>query len=158
MINLKVAEYNKDGKFQGFLELCKTQLLVNYNFEIEIDEEGFLFGKDCIIKISHGFDCLSNIETFYKDEKDPLKRFNGLFDGRTYGEGRFVLIQDEDFGVYEQKFFDKKHEEFGYGLNLKGNISCTFKNASSFTGNVYSTSPKLIGNLMENPELYEKIK
>ena len=94
MINLKLAEYNKDGKFQGFLELCKIQLLVNYNFEIEIDEEGFLFGKDCIIKISYGFDCLSDIKTFYKDKKDPLKRCNGIFDGLTYGEGRFILIED----------------------------------------------------------------
>jgi hypothetical protein len=150
MINLKLAEYDvKTGKFHGFLEL--------YNLCKFSRERAFLFGQDSIRIIEH--EICGDYWDHEKDEKDPLNRFNGLFDGRTYGQGEFVLIQDdEDFGVYEQKFFDKKHEEFGYGLNLNGNISCTFKNASSFTGNVYSTSPKLIGNLMENPELYEKLK
>jgi hypothetical protein len=30
MINLKLAEYNKDGKFQGFLELGKDFLFADY--------------------------------------------------------------------------------------------------------------------------------
>ena len=108
MINLKLAEYDlKTGKFQGFLKLCKTKLIVNYNFEIEIDEEGFLLGKDCIIKISHGFDCLSDIETFYKDKKDPLNRLGGLFDGRTYGDGRFVLIKDYEDTVTVDYNYEK---------------------------------------------------
>jgi len=140
MINLKLAEYNKDGKFQGFLELCKTQLLVNYNFEIEIDEEGFLFGKDCIIKISHGFDCLSDIETFYKDKKDPLNRFNGLFDGRTYGEGKFVLIKDDEDDIIQmgEHFYRRQFDDSDDKL--------------------YYLKAYILGNLHENPELYEKIK
>ncbi len=32
---------------------------------------------------------------FYKDEKDPLNRLNGLFDGKTYGKGRFILVTDK---------------------------------------------------------------
>jgi hypothetical protein len=148
MINLKLAEYNKDGKFQGFLEL--------YNLCKFSGERAFLLGQDSIRIIEH--EICGDYWDHEKDEKDPLNRFNGLFNGMTYGEGRFVMFVNDNFSIYEQKFFDKKHEEFGYGLNLNGNISCTFKNASSFTGKyLNSTSPKLIGNLMENPELYEKL-
>ena len=32
---------------------------------------------------------------FYKDEKDPLNRLGGLFDGKTYGKGRFILVTDK---------------------------------------------------------------
>jgi hypothetical protein len=168
MINLKLAEYEGE-KFERFLNQEDSEyfppdwenfiIYMENGKEFNFENTKFLLGKDfvgfryCIPYEGEAF------SVFKKDKKDPLKRFNGLFDGITYGEGRFVLIQDEDFGVYEQKFFDKKHEEFGYGLNLNGNISCTFKNATSFTGKyVDSTSPKLIGNLMENPELYEKLK
>jgi hypothetical protein len=185
MINLKLAEYNKDGKFQGLLELCKTQLLVNYNFEIEIDEEGFLLGKDCIIKISHGFDCLSDIETFYKDKKDPLKRFGGLFDGLTYGEGRFVLcesigVKDKNqkdvwaFDIAKLKPFDSKlnyklisNKKFLFGMGcMDGYVGCDgygydFTNVNfseSFDNDNVDLRNEIVGNLFENPELYEKIK
>lgn len=58
---------------------------------------------------------------FTKDEKDPLNRFNGLFDGRTYGKGRFVLVKDgEDdvkatcnlpvFPLYDPPLDEQKYE------------------------------------------------
>lgn len=82
-----------------------------------------------------------------------------MFDGITYENGRFVLIKDNDFEFYEQKFFTDFEEELGYGISLNNKISCTFKNHSKFAGKyVNSTLPKLIGNLMQNPELYEKVK
>jgi hypothetical protein len=153
MINLKLAEY-KDGKFQSFLELCKTELLVNYNFEIKINEEGFLFGRDCIIKISHGIICLSEIETFYKDEKDPLNRLGGLFDGRTYGEGDFVLIKDDEDDIYQcYDVYERWHRR-------KGDVNSS--ELTDYDNEGYSDEDYRIcenqGNLHENPELYEKIK
>ena len=38
-------------------------------------------------------------ETFdiFKDERDPHKRFEGLFDGRTYDDGRFILVTNEEY-------------------------------------------------------------
>jgi hypothetical protein len=32
---------------------------------------------------------------FYRDEKDPLNRLDGLFDGKTYGKGRFILVTNK---------------------------------------------------------------
>ena len=79
-MKLRLAEY-KDGKFEKFLELGD-----------------FLFGGDFIALTEKmtllgvwGFD---EQISFKKDQKDPLNRFDGLFDGRTYGEGRFVLISN----------------------------------------------------------------
>lgn len=149
MINLKLAEY-KDGKFQSFLEhfaYCKNYIIVTKHGLIEeyIRSEDFIDIDDC----------------FFKDEKDPLNRFNGLFDGKTYGEGRFVLIENDNFSIYQQKFFCKNMEKFGYGLSLNEKISysCSLNDFYKF-GNRYinTTFPEKIGNLFENPELYEKIK
>jgi hypothetical protein len=77
MISLKLAEYNKEGKFKRFLN-CG------------IEDRQFLFG-DKVIRINGLCE-----EDYYKDEKDPLNRFNGRFDGITYGEGRFVLIINDN--------------------------------------------------------------
>jgi hypothetical protein len=141
MINLKLAEYNKDGKFQGLLELGKD----------------FLFGGDYILIIK--VEATITFSRFDKDKKDPLKRCNEIFNGLTYGEGRFILIENDNFSIYQQKFFCKNMEKFGYGLSLGGKISCSLKNFSEF-GNKYIDTmlPEKIGNLFENPELYEKIK
>ncbi len=154
-MQLKLAEY-KDGKSERFLELGE---------EYEGHQCQFGYYGDFIKVYSARADSYGDgYYKFEKDEKDPLNRFpdasgKGLFDGKTYGDGRFVLVKDEDFGVYEQRFFDKEREEFSYGLSLDGKISCTFKNASRFAGKyVSSTLPKLIGNLIENPELWEKVK
>lgn len=81
-MELKLAEY-KDGKFKRFLELGTR--IDNFGF---CGEEIIIFDTDC-----KEYDFFS----FKKDEKDPLNRFNGLFHGRTYGEGRFVLIECENY-------------------------------------------------------------
>jgi hypothetical protein len=147
-MQLKLAKY-KDGKFEKFLELG----------------EDFLYGgNEIFLELMHNsydpegiFPSTIDSYCFIKDQKDPLNRFNGLFDGRTYGEGRFVLVKDEDFDVYKHKFFSQKDERYAYSLKLNGKISCKF-DSSGFIGRyVMSTLPQLIGNLMENPELFLKI-
>lgn len=78
-MQLKLAEY-KDGKFEKFLELGKD----------------FVFGGEFILLTEKmtllGVWGFGEPFSFKKDEKDPLSRFDGLFDGITYGNGRFVLI------------------------------------------------------------------
>jgi len=89
MINLKLAEY-KDGKFLRFLKLGNE----------------FCYGGDYITvatvaKVTISGECDIG-GCFEKDKTDPLNRFNGLFDGRTYGKGRFVLIMESHIkGFFE---------------------------------------------------------
>jgi hypothetical protein len=162
MINLKLAEYDlKTGKFQGFLELAEEPFY-----------EGFLLGKDFIMVMdeeaeSH-WERINNI--FYQDEKDPLNRFNGLFDGRTYGKGKFILLR----GLGEEKafeddiiFFDDgidhhqnlelklvkwQDKEFGFNISNIGNY-CELCDDIPLRFGL-----QIKGNLHQNPELYEKIK
>jgi len=160
MINLKLAEYDlKTGKFHKFLELSRTDLNIFISWFdgdpiIDSKGDGFLLGKERVIVFLGGSE-----QAFMLDKKDPLNRCNGIFNGLTYGEGRFILIENDNFSIYQQKFFCKNMEKFGYGLSLGGKISCSLKNFSEF-GNKYIDTmlPEKIGNLFENPELYEKIK
>lgn len=141
MINLKLAEYDlKTGKFQKFLELSRTDLSIfisSFDGDPIIDSkgDGFLLGKERVIVFLGASE-----QAFMLDKKDPLNRFNGLFDGRTYGQGDFVLIQDDEDDIvkYEEKLSVKAIFEVAYSG--------------------WCLSPETIGNLHENPELYEKIK
>lgn len=85
-MQLRLAEY-KDGKFEKFLELGKD----------------FIYGGCYIVLVREipaflGFADLLGCDPyiFKKDKKDPLNRFDGLFDGVTYGYGKFVLVPDRD--------------------------------------------------------------
>lgn len=92
-MNLKLAEYNlKDGKFLRFLELDGK-----YNKNL-----GFLLAKDYIHIQDHQTIATSIVSQYHHlDKTDPLKRFDGLFDGLTYGEGRFILIINNDKLIIE---------------------------------------------------------
>ena len=133
MINLRLAEYDLEtGKFKSFLELGKD----------------FLFGGDIIVFHNPSsqnnykyFDCCGVAHIDYKkDKKDPLKRFNGLFNGRTYGEGRFVLIINYQDNINKNIEYDGYEDVYIYTLGT--DIEANF------------IEPE---NLHENPELYEKI-
>jgi len=139
-MQLRLAEY-KDGKFERFLELTDADLFVSPSGMIEFEKEGFLLGKDSILVLSmfDGF----NDDYYNKDKKDPLNRFDGLFDGRTYGEGRFVLVKDGEDDVkitynspvlpfYNPPYFDDPKQKY----ELK----------------------EMIFNIHENPQLWEKVK
>ncbi len=131
MINLKLAEYNKDGKFQVFLELYNI-----CGFQREIT---FLLGQDSIRIIEH--EIFGDFWNHERDEKDPINRFNGLFDGRTYGQGDYVLIRDDEDDIFKRIVFDGYEDIFEYSMTKKEDGEW-----------------QLAGNLHENPELYEKIK
>ncbi len=132
---MKLAAYNPKGKFEGFKELG-------------VD---FLFGGE-FIYLPKGIPeprLWENGEQeelygslFKRDEKDPLNRFNGLFNGRTFGNGRFVLeVNNQDF-VLGASYFPSPTKFF-----IKGSDE-----------HYYPTSNFLYeGNLHENPELFEKI-
>lgn len=144
MLEMKLAEYDlKTGKFLRFLKLVKTKLSVNYDHEIVIEEEGFLLGRDSIVTLQNGFDCLSEIKTVLKDKTDPLNRFNGLFNGQTYGEGRFVLTSQ-----LLRKYWQDSVVRTESGNVILVNEGLVKQNLVDFQ----------LGNLHESPELFEKIK
>jgi hypothetical protein len=90
MINLKLAEYDlKTGEFQGFLELGKDFLFADYFIFIP------KFGDGEYLDNRENGDQADPLGRIYRrDEKDPRNRCNGIFDGLTYGDGRFTLIED----------------------------------------------------------------
>lgn len=154
-MQLKLAEY-KDGKFERFLELGED--FVYGGHFIKVDESE----KARSERERFNRENKENITQLYwgilqKDEKDPLNRFDGLFDGRTYGEGRFVLMKFHEFfqncddAVYSamrQKTFFGEKEEFITVLGSEQKLK---------TYGVVSDDV-CIGNLHENPELWEKVK
>lgn len=134
-MNLKLAEYNADGKFERFLELGqKSDHFGYFGDAISYIEEKSV---DPFVWINH---------FLVKDPKDPLNRFDGLFHGRTYGDGRFVLIIDDCDKVIEIK---------------NGNESRIISQ-QEYVGQGYwkkiNDRELSLGNLHENPELYSKIK
>jgi hypothetical protein len=165
---LKLAECNEDGKLKRFLELGRR---LNH----------FIYFGDGISYIEENkeqeFPWIEH--TFSRDEKDPLNRFNGLFDGRTYGGGKFVLIStvcaekdsllDGSRDIYRKENFAWLDEviEVGYcdsGDNYYEREIVLVKADSSnkLHHNNYDSygGPRfeLIGNLHENPELWEKVR
>jgi hypothetical protein len=94
MIYLRIAEYNlQTGKFERFLELGS-------------DYGSFFYCGDCV-GIWDKSSEIKNGAHYFQDVKDPLNRFDGLFDGMTYGNGRFVLIIEGNIDdVYAKVFYD----------------------------------------------------
>jgi len=147
---MKLAEYNLEtGKFEKFLELGHD-FFYGGNFIItsSIDNKWF-FG-----------------EGWYhiKDEKDPLNRFDGLFNGRTYGIGRFVLVKSFEC-VNNKIIYD--HDVFPDLLETKTiifksgkfefNCGCCYAVFGTEVSEKFDINKK-IGNLHENPELWEETK
>jgi len=127
MINLKLAEYDlKTRKFNEFFDLGLNE---PYSF-------GF-YGDTITVYYAW----IGESFSYDLDKKDPLKRFGGLFDGRTYGEGRFVLIRDDEDDIFKRMVYDGYEDIFEYLMTKKEDGEW---------------QPS--GNLHENPELYEKIK
>ena len=80
MINLRLAEYDlKTGKFKQFFNLGLN------------DPYSFGFYGDTITVY---YSWIGESFSYDLDEKDPLKRFNGLFNGITFGKGMFILIEN----------------------------------------------------------------
>ena len=132
-MQLKLAEYNSEGKFERFLEIGKDFGYYGNYINIKIVTN--------LTKITLRFNGDPNTDVvqtlpkdfkFTLDIKDPLNRFDGLFNGFTYGNGRFVLEVNNRFNVYTKTVIAMKK-----GLR---------------------STKKLIGNLHKNPELYEKVK
>lgn len=134
MINLKLAEY-KDGKFERFLELGKD--FGYFGDSISVYHEINIWNEECRKVYRGRVDGLLAA----KDEKDPLNRFDGLFDGRTYGEGRFVLIENNQDDIYKCQIASDEE------------IRASYRRDGFYTWE----NRILIGNLHKNPELFLKI-
>lgn len=146
MINLKLAEYDLEtGKFKRFLELG-DHFLFGGDF-IHLDDNYEKEGLGC-------FDFIWNDEhnragCLIKDEKDPLNRFNGLFDGRTYEKGRFVLeVNNQDDII--TCIPESGKEEFKTPQDLE---TCHNQAARE----PLFKEEFISGNLHENPELWGKL-
>lgn len=130
---MKLAEYVK-GQFVGYLRVGKD----------------FLYGKEFIgVYPRTLIEALSKCtifsrEGFYKfmlDERDPLNRFDGKFNGRTYCNGRFVLVDwDWDNGAVEV--------EKGHPLFEQGYAGSEFE----YEGVVTST---ILYSIHERPDLHQ---
>lgn len=100
-MTLRLAEYN-ENKLERFIEL-------------NMSRDGFGYYGDRIV-IRRFVKCLGYINEYLDtedcydlDEKDPLNRFNGRFDGRTYGNGRFVLVENDQDDLNFELGFDNKN-------------------------------------------------
>jgi hypothetical protein len=100
-MKLKLAQYNLEtGKFERFLELGKDFIyggsFVQVWFEPKI-REGYVMEISSEELVEEG-----TVQHFEKDEKDPLNRFGGLFDEISYGNGRFILIINDDPAIMDK--------------------------------------------------------
>lgn len=127
MINLKLAQYYETGDFEKFLKLG----------------EDFFYGGNGL-RI-YNAECNSWEGWVELDKKDPFNRFGGLFDGRTYGDGRFVLIQNNGDDVYCAVSKDTLE-------------TYTFLNSSDDYDDFEWFNCDNLGNIHENPDLWSKIK
>lgn len=186
-MNIKLAEYNAQGKFERFLELGKGFAY----FGDYIGIADFVWQKEDELTYFE-FEERENYRQsdlmmlhLYKDEKDPLNRFNGLFDGRTYGDGKFVLIENNQDDIAEETeeikhVLFKKNKDKSHSRTEEENvisnkiIGYRFSNGIWFCGGgggVIKTKwngdeiweekqrfLKIIGNIHQSPELWEKVK
>lgn len=142
-MELKLAEY-RDGKFEGFIEMANGEIFCYPETGMFLSDQGFLLGNECI-HIGRDLD-------YYElDEKDPLNRFDGLFDGRTYGDGRFVLIINNQDRIVHDHYETPNY----YLTNWKREAG---REGYSYFSSRLSSDLILSGNLHENPELWEKVK
>ncbi len=102
MIDLKLAEYHITSKKEGESTNTLTTTLKNFpNGEVSCRFKRFIPLASGINAFGHCFRYMGDtIDIIFngcvkirRDETDPLGRFKGLFDDRTYADGRFVLIR-----------------------------------------------------------------
>ena len=138
MINLKLAQYNKKGEFEKFLELG--------------GDYGNFFYSGEYVGIYNSSEDIKDGRHYLIDKKDPFNRFDGLFDGRTYGGGKFVLIENDCDDII--KGFDRDYR----WLNVKCRLEKhqTENRYDDFDCDDYVVID-IIGNIHENPELWSKI-
>jgi len=176
-MKLKLAEYDlKSGKFLEFMEIGDTRAY------------SFIYGGRFVQvssppkrgNLARGDGSKRN---YYRDETDPLNRFDGLFNGRTFGEGKFVLMKGEykSVGSYDDNHklvvwqddvwlweHCKKSALYlvkdcgNLDLDVHGDEAWKMRTDYEITENINiledCRKAKRVGNLHEQPELYKKIK
>lgn len=183
MIKLRLAEY-KDGKFKRFLELGRDFLYGGDVIQLTETPVGTM-RLDQFVNMAARFTATdSDAERWAKwateclikkDEKDPLSRFDGRFDGRTYGNGRFVLIRGYDDAEtrWEDSVFSLEDNsppitmhadiltvgDFGnhYGAYPEAFDFPRMSDSCNSGACSFNLENRLLGNIHENPELWDLI-
>lgn len=155
-----------DGRF-GLGRNEKGDLLLPVNLASEVDD----FNEDSLLEIiisslaeseDEGSRDYSDAQVWEKDEKDPLNRFDGLFDGRTYGGGRIVLMRCAHKTIRKEIWQDDVI--LGDGKRVVTQNHATTTLLSRIQKQKYSefkvdgkASMRIIGNLHQNPELFKTL-
>ena len=180
-MELRLAEYNLEtGKFERFLELGRDFAYAGYG--IIVKNKKPLIDGSILDTWPYIWREAEDEGFFDKDEKDPLNRFNGLFDGRTYGNGRFILerkIKNERHYAYcyvpDIWEFDVLHyKKTLFEKSLDKRVLETFSKTDYIPERFEQGTKTVLGkffnrvdfkddilfhkNLHKNPELWEKIK
>lgn len=151
-MQLKLAQYNAEGKFERFLELGRNpDHFVYFGDGISYIEE----------KEGERFPWIEH--TLYKDEKDPLNRFDGLFDSRTYGNGRFILVrwcgQEWEDSIYISEMSTYAFDEAAilkYGAEEVSFVTKDKHYIWDEAAEIFSLYEHK-GNIHQQPELWSKI-
>lgn len=158
-MKLKLADYGGErSKAIGFLELGRN----------------FSYAENWIDKYTTHYKDKTqtyDFERIERDEKDPFGRFGGLFDGRTYGKGRFVLVMgfevSEDsriFTIWQDSVATKNNDNYLVKFGeFEENCGCCYHlfGYSQTAGHrdIFDPFGEFeIKTLHENPELWGKVK
>lgn len=136
-INAKLAEYNlRTGEFMGFVKY-------------------FWFSASTGSILVEGHESCSlccRSKTYIFDRDYTGSRI-------TFGSGRFVLCNDSDIVLLVKHSYRKKNKnEIGYGKKIITQDLLKKHLRELRRLNKKPQSTQIIGNLHENPELYDKLK
>ncbi len=158
-MELKLAQYNEDGQFEKFLEIDKDFYYHSGRFSESA------YGSRITVKSEPNYTFHLENHPFYYSPPNQFPTFDGLFYLRNYNQGRFVLKINDDFDVFAvdqdgaESIFISYEGQLCKKLKRNPNrpIQPSFPLEKMWPSSL-SPSIKKIGNIFENPELYEKIK
>ncbi len=139
-MQLKLAEYNRNtGAFLGFIPLGQK----------------FMYAGDFIVVETGGWE---HKDLISEHPNKTQKLFNGLFSGRTYGGGRFVLIKiGKTTEPKEIKQDDIILDEHGL-YNMIEWANTVPRLLIKRKAILDRCGANIVGNIHENPELWEDVK
>lgn len=123
MLQLRLIEYTEKG---NFVKILTKDFMYNRDY--------IYYAPDIINPTNKAYQTLGLV--LLKDDKDPFNRFGGLFHGRTYENGQYVLE-----------------------INHQDDVLKSLENHLYIRGLDFTRFDKLpVGNLHTEPKLFQEIK